>query len=108
MNEIKLDIFGEIAAAIRPQEITEEQEYTFKSLAKDYLEDPAGFVNELFDNHSEDVIATALDDNYPGIELARGLIQLWNETVELQKKVKAADKQFDEMRRMIFDFQTNK
>jgi len=101
--------FETIAAAIRPQEITPEQESEFKSLAYDYPEDTSGYINELFAwNHTEDVIAHALEDNYSKIDMARGLIQLFNETVELHKKVKAADKQFDEMRRMIFDFQTNK
>ena len=77
-----------------------------KAWQKDYLEDPAGFINELEGELSESELAKGLDDNYPGIELARGLIQLFKETVELTKKVKAADQQFDTMRKMIYDFQT--
>lgn len=102
-----MNTFETIAAAIRPQEITPEQESTFELLAKDYCEDPAGFVNELSLKYSEDVIATVLDDNYSGIDLSRGLVKLFNELVIAERKVKAADKQFDEMRKMIFDFQTN-
>jgi hypothetical protein len=83
-----------------------ETESVCESMAKDYLEDPAGFINELEGELSESELAKGLDDNYPGIELARGLIQLFKETVELTKKVKAADQQFDTMRKMIYDFQT--
>ena len=105
MNEIKLDIFGEIAAAIRPQEITPEQESTFELLAKDYCEDPAGFINEL-SGMDEDTIAMALDQCYMRIDLARGLVKLFNECCIAERRVKAADKKFDEMRTLIYDFQT--
>ena len=83
-----------------------ETESICESMAKDYLEDPAGFINELEGELSESELAKGLDDNYPGIELARGLIELFKETVVLTKKVKAADQQFDTMRKMIYDFQT--
>ena len=98
--------FETIAAAIRPQEITLEQESTFKSLSKDYLEDPSGFVNELSGIESDETIAMALEENYRDIELARGLIETWNQLVIAERRVRAADKKFDEMRKMIFDFQT--
>ena len=103
---MKTELFETIAAAIRPQEITEEQELTFQSLAKDYLEDPSGFVNELSGIHSDETIAMALEENYRDIELARGLIEIWNQLVIAERRVRAADKKFDEMRKMIFDFQT--
>ena len=83
-----------------------ETESVCESMAKDYLEDPAGFINELEGELSESELAKGLDDNYRGIELARGLIETWNQLVIAERRVRAADKKFDEMRKMIFDFQT--
>ena len=83
-----------------------ETESVCESMAKDYLEDPAGFINELEGELSESELAKGLEENYRGIELARGLIETWNQLVIAERRVKAADKKFDEMRKMIFDFQT--
>jgi len=110
-----MNTFETIAAAIRPQEITTEDEQVFKEMHNDCLEDPVQFIDELKAKYSDEKISKGLDENYRGIELARGLIELFNDYVNVAKevsglklKVKAADKQFDDMRKMIFDFQTNK
>lgn len=67
-------------------ELTDEQRY--RQLADSYLEDPVGFVDELFGKETDQDIEQALQDNYDLYDLSRAVVTLFKEAVENVAEIK--------------------